>query len=306
VLASTAADPSARELADALARKGIAAVRISDAQITDAALIAAQWIAHLRNDERFPTVSVFADAPASEPLIIAARAARADGVVTRVTPAVVGAAPSELSRVIARTLALPATTTRVGDAADAISEFAKTVPTLGRRGTRAERPDTKRGSPRRVLLTTIGPAANPVRIGIEWGSPQKRGRQIWGALVPYGNIWMPGADEATTLTTNAPIALGDLTIPAGDHTFYTFPTAERFDLIVSKDVGQFHTVRNTQLELGRVPMTLMTRADSVEGLTFAIDVSPAGATLRLIWDEREYSAPLRAAGPASLGSPRPR
>jgi hypothetical protein len=106
---------------------------------------------------------------------------------------------------------------------------------------------------------------------------------------------MPGADEATTLVTDVPIVLGTLSVPAGDHTFYTWPDRDRFQLIVSKDVGQFHTVYNASQELGRTDMTLARRTDAVEGLTFAIEPRGDAGVLKLIWDDREYSVAITIA-----------
>jgi hypothetical protein len=171
-----------------------------------------------------------------------------------------------------------------------VTNFAKSVRAYGRRGGPAARSAQVRRSPRQVVLTKMG----DVRIGIEWGSPQKRGREVWGSLVKWDAVWMPGADEATTLTTNGPITLSvpgmaSLKVPAGDHTIYTLPRAGRFELIVSKDTGQFHTVHAPELELGRIVMQRADRAEAMEGLTFAIEPKDSGAELKLIWDQREYS-----------------
>jgi hypothetical protein len=133
-----------------------------------------------------------------------------------------------------------------------------------------------------------------VRVAIEWGAPQKRGREIWGSLVPWNRVWMPGADEATVLTTDGLIAIGDVDVPAGDHTIYTLPSEDRLELIVSRDVGQFHTVYDEALVLGRLAMKMETRAESVEGLTFAIEGGGPSATLKLMWDTREFGARIAA------------
>jgi hypothetical protein len=139
-----------------------------------------------------------------------------------------------------------------------------------------------------VLLTTIG----AVRIGIEWGQPQKRGREIWGGIVRWNEIWMPGADEATTITTNGPLMFGQLEVPAGDHTLYVLPSPDRFQLVISTDVGQFHTVHDASRELGRVDMAGGTRPDPAEGLIFTIDSmgdsAGSAGTFKLSWDTRDY------------------
>ena len=150
------------------------------------------------------------------------------------------------------------------------------------------RPPGKRVSLRDSLFVDAG----GVRIGIEYGRPSKRGRDIWGALVPWGRWWMPGADEASTLTTSHALTLGDLAVPAGDYTIYTMPTATGVSMILNRDTGVFHTVYRPDRDLGRVPMTLRTLDQPVERLTFAVDAAADGGLLKLIWDDREYSAPF--------------
>jgi len=275
--------PAGSAIADALSVAGIAAVQIDG---TPSAADVAKWITNLRNDERFPTTTVFAEGPALANAVIAARAARADGIVTR---GPVNAATGELDRVVAAKFQFDAED--VADPAVRIAAFARSVPVLGRRGTSAARPATARRSPRQVLLVTVG----NVLVGLEWGSPQKRGREIWGGIVKWNDVWMPGADEATTLTTSAPIRIGTLDVPAGDHTFYIVPAPDRFQLIISKDVGQFHTVHDATKELGRTDLTAGTRTDSVEGLTFSMEPRGDGAVLKVAWDTREFAAPVSSA-----------
>jgi hypothetical protein len=279
------ATQNAAELSAALAGEGVASLRLDDPQTSEDTF--ARWIAFLRNDERFPTVTVFGEGAGLAAAVVGARAARADGVVTR---GVTGDAAQEIARLVARTTALE-TGQAAGDPAR-IAAFARSVPALGRRGTTAARPAAARRSPRHVILSTIG----TVRVGIEWGQPQKRGREIWGNLVPWYEITMPGADEATTMTTNGLLVIGSLEVPDGDHTFYVLPAPDRFQLIISNDVGQFHTVRDLSRELGRVDMSLASKSEPVEGLTFALESSGSAGTLKLSWDTREYSVAISTSG----------
>jgi hypothetical protein len=278
------------ELSNALAAEGIATLRLADgAGDADVAPeILAQWVTKLRNNERFPTVTVLADGVGLAPGVVAARAARADGVVTLGPPGTTALA--EIGRLIAAVSAAPVGS--VADTAAHVARFAKTVPVLGRRasnGSSSARPATARRSPRHTIMAYV----DGVRVSIEWGQPQKRGREIWGQLVKWNELWMPGADEATVITTNAPVTIGTITLPAGDHTLYTYPTEARVELIVSKDAGQFHTVHKPELDLGRVEMTQATRPEVVEGLTFAIEKLGEGSALKMMWDTREYSVAIR-------------
>lgn len=145
------------------------------------------------------------------------------------------------------------------------------------------------------------------RISFDYGRPSKRGREIWGALVPWGRWWMPGADEATILTTDAPIVLGEaLAVPAGQHTIYMLPDPERSKLIVNNQVGQFHTAYDPRLDLGRVDLTLRRLSEPVEQLTFSVEPRPDGRGLfKLTWDDREYSVTVTAGKQGSGQAARP-
>src|SRR4051812_12598169 len=67
---------------------------------------------------------------------------------------------------------------------------------------------------------TVNATVDGVQISMEYGRPTKRGREIWGALVPWGRWWMPGADEATSIIPPRPLMVEGLLMPAGTHTIY--------------------------------------------------------------------------------------
>ena len=144
-------------------------------------------------------------------------------------------------------------------------------------------------SPRGTVDATI----DGVHVTMEYGRPSKRGREIWGGLVPWGRWWMPGADEATSIVTSGPLMVGPLMMPAGTHTVYTLPGDKIFTLIINNQTGQFHTVYHPDRDLGRVPMRLTMLPDMVEQMTFRVVAdAPRGGALSLQWDDREYSVPL--------------
>ena len=170
------------------------------------------------------------------------------------------------------------------DLVPAITGFIRRLGGPGRAAIR--RPTAQRRSLRDVTMGEI----DGVRIAIEYGRPSKRGRVIWGTLVPWGRWWMPGADEASTLTTSGPLRIGTLAVPAGDYTIYTLPREDAFTLIVNEATNVFHTVYDPGRDLGQVPMTrTMLSGPPVELLTFAITPrTGGGGSLDLIWDERKY------------------
>ena len=131
------------------------------------------------------------------------------------------------------------------------------------------------------------------KIAIEYYAPSMHGRKIMGALVPYGEVWCTGANWATKITTEAPLQVGTLKLPAGSYSIWTLPNANEWMLIINKRTGQFHKDYDSSTDFGRTKMNLKTLPSPVE--TFRIDVRDDGGnkgTLALVWETTEASIPF--------------
>src|SRR5450432_4164011 len=105
------------------------------------------------------------------------------------------------------------------------------------------------------------------KVTIEYGRPYKKGRTIFGALVPYEQVWRTGADEATTLTTEGDLMIGALRVPKGSYALFTVPGPNAWTLVVSKNAQQWGAFKyDAKEDLGRVPMKLGANAALVEQL----------------------------------------
>ena len=128
---------------------------------------------------------------------------------------------------------------------------------------------------------------NGKKITIDYNAPSKRGRVIFGELVPYGKVWRTGANAATTLTTEADLMIGSLHVPAGKYSLFTIPGEKEWTLIVNKQTGQWGTRYDESQDLGRVKMKVSTVSEPVE--TFAIGIGP---TLSFTWDTAKAWIPV--------------
>src|SRR5262245_30768982 len=148
-----------------------------------------------------------------------------------------------------------------------------------------------RVSPHESTSATVDGA----EMSITYGRPSMRGRVIFGRLVPFGRVWCPGADEATTLESSRDLRIGDLQVPAGPHTIWVLPTENVWTLVVSKEPSGFHTNYNPSADLGRVELTKRTVDAPVEQLTFAIAKNPSaarGGLVTMTWETTEVSVPF--------------
>jgi DUF2911 family protein len=160
----------------------------------------------------------------------------------------------------------------------------------------------KRISPHETVSSVI----DNDRIMIVYGRPYtvKPGtdvvRKIWGGLVPYDKIWRTGADEATLITTEVPIVMGGVTIPAGAYSLWMLPGADgSAKLIINRQVGQWgvneqgwHQVYDQANDVVRADMTRSDLADSVDQFTISIERAPAatgGGLIELKWEKTQYA-----------------
>lgn len=75
-------------------------------------------------------------------------------------------------------------------------------------------------------------------ITIKYHAPAVRGRQIWGGLVPYDEVWVTGAHRATSFEINKDFKVGDTLIPAGKYALFTIPGKEDWTFIINKKWDQ--------------------------------------------------------------------
>jgi hypothetical protein len=131
------------------------------------------------------------------------------------------------------------------------------------------------------------------KISIQYHAPQIHGRPIFGGLVPYGEVWRAGANEATALHTDAALAMKSINIPKGDYTLFVFPQANQFQLIINKQTGQWGLEYDKGRDLGRVPMDMGKTAAVVDA--FKITLSGTGGNngkLKMEWDKTTFSVPF--------------
>ncbi|NVK49663.1 MAG: DUF2911 domain-containing protein [Cyclobacteriaceae bacterium] len=90
-------------------------------------------------------------------------------------------------------------------------------------------------SPARNAEGTVGDA----KITISYSSPAVKGRMIWGDLVPLGQVWRAGANEATTFTTDKDIMVQGQKLPAGTYSFFIIPGEYESTFIFNKVAKQW-------------------------------------------------------------------
>lgn len=159
---------------------------------------------------------------------------------------------------------------------------------LGCRGARAQ---GRRASPHeRTPAVTVDGS----QMFVEYGRPYTRGRTIFGSLIRWDEVWCPGADEATYLSTTLPIRVGNLKLPAGKYSLWIRPAEDVWTLIFNSDWDTFHTNHRSRSDVGKVPMQKETSPANVEQLTFTIEPNTGapGGRLAMAWATTKVSVPF--------------
>ncbi len=156
---------------------------------------------------------------------------------------------------------------------------------------RVQQLNKSRPSPDDVVTATVGGK----NVTVEYSRPSKKGREIFGALVPFGRIWRTGANEITILTVEGDFMVGKVHVPKGSYGVYTIPGKTGWTLVLSKTVKGWGTEYNEAQDLGRTPMKVGKTASPVEQLTISVEaVGGNRGVLKIAWDTTEATVDLMA------------
>jgi len=141
------------------------------------------------------------------------------------------------------------------------------------------------------------PAASPActlkqRIGLTdievvYSRPGIKNRTIFGGIVPYGQVWRTGANQATKITFSTPVKLEDTDIPAGGYALFTIPGTNEWTIIINKDASQWGAFRyNEKDDIARFKVMPLTLAEPIETFTIEFNrIRDESAVLNLVWEK---------------------
>ena len=129
---------------------------------------------------------------------------------------------------------------------------------------------------------------------VDYSSPRAKGRKIFGGLVPYGQVWRAGANEATTFVTTTDLKVGGKDVPAGNYTIFTIPEEDKWTLIISKKTGEWgipypgagsDLARDGDESRRSLPV-------HVEDFKISFDKSGDGCTMHMAWEKTEATVTI--------------
>ncbi len=151
------------------------------------------------------------------------------------------------------------------------------LPALAQRGM-----DKPRVSPNASVSQTIG----VTEVTISYGRPGVKGRTIWGELVPYGEVWRTGANEATTISFSQDVTIEGEPLPAGTYALFTIPKEGEWTIVFNKTAQQWGAF-NYEAKQDALRVKVKPQPTSPqEWMSFSFEELTAnGATVVLRWEK---------------------
>lgn len=141
-------------------------------------------------------------------------------------------------------------------------------------------------------ITAESPDKN---IRVVYGQPSKRNRQVFGSLVPYGQVWRTGANEATEITFKNDVMFGGQMVKAGTYTMFTIPTEKEWTVILNSQLGQWGAYDYEKIKgsnVAQVKAAVSSGKTPIEKLT----ITPSNNSITIAWDNLTASVPVQPHG----------
>jgi hypothetical protein len=150
--------------------------------------------------------------------------------------------------------------------------------------------DTQKKSIPREVHEQVGKS----HVMLYYHSPAVRGRTIWGGLVPYHEVWVTGAHNATSLEVDTDFYINDKKIPAGKYALFTIPEKEKWIFILNKNWEQHLADEyDPKDDVLRIEVEAIIVNENQERLEF--EVAPKGSNgfaLTMRWEKVRLDIPV--------------
>ena len=135
-------------------------------------------------------------------------------------------------------------------------------------------------------------------IKVFYNRPYKKGREIFGKLVPFGEVWRTGANEATTFETNKQLTIEGKSLPKGTYSLWTIPQEDTLTVIFNSEHGQWginaegKANRKPELDVLSIQVRALRQEKEFEQFTIAFNMTGEEAEMVLLWDTTLVSMPF--------------
>lgn len=142
------------------------------------------------------------------------------------------------------------------------------------------------------VLKMNGKANGDLVARVLYSRPEKAGRNIFGGIVKYNEIWRLGANEATEIDIFKPVKINGKTVPKGRYSLYAICSETHWTIIINNETDVWGLLYNPKKDLLRVDVPVKKEENSVESFTMLFEPKKGGANLNIFWDTTSISLPM--------------
>ena len=138
-------------------------------------------------------------------------------------------------------------------------------------------------------LTYVRGKVSDATVSVQYGAPSVKGRRIWGDLVPYGEVWRMGANEATWIELDKGLRLAGKVLPAGKYGLLCIPGPSVWTLILNREWDQWGAYYYSEsADVVRIEIPVMAEEVFSEVMYFGVE----GGQLRFGWAGLAWAVPM--------------
>ena len=142
------------------------------------------------------------------------------------------------------------------------------------------------------LLKIQNKVTEPLIMRVVYSRPQVNGRKIFGELQEYGKVWRLGANEATEIEFFKDVKINNKRIKKGRYTLYCIPFADKWTLIVNKELDTWGSFAYDQSkDVVRMDLPVL-KYELTEALTIFFEKTTTGANMLMYWDDAKVVLPI--------------
>ncbi len=154
-------------------------------------------------------------------------------------------------------------------------------------------PNLVKDTSKKSILSMAVAAINGDSIKITYHSPGVRKRIIWGGLVPFDEVWVTGAHDATTIEISKPFQVNGKTIDAGKYAFFTIPGKKEWTIIINKNWEQhLATEYDEKEDIVRVKVKPYKNAPIERLQYFIVPGKNKGGKIAVAWEKLRVDFPF--------------
>jgi tetratricopeptide (TPR) repeat protein len=147
-------------------------------------------------------------------------------------------------------------------------------------------------SPEGKIIQNVG----YVNFEIHYGRPAARGREIFGELVPYGQVWRTGGGANTKIQFDKPVTISGKSVPAGTYTLVTIPNPTKWTILLNSNTKKIFGAQqdgyDVETEVARFDVAAHKTERFYESFTIELDMLNNNAELYISWETTQVQFPI--------------